>query len=44
MRSDRARFLSEIAGDKDDGSIGFDFMDVDLMALPQCLDVVESFS
>ena len=34
----------EIAGGKDDGSTGFDFVDVDLLALPQCLDEVESFS
>ena len=34
----------EIAGGKDDGSTGFDFMDVDLLALPQCLDAVESFA
>ena len=34
----------EIAGGKDDGSTGFDFMDVDLLALPQCLDEVESFA
>ena len=34
----------EIAGGKNDGSMGFDFADVDLLALPQCLDEVESFS
>ena len=34
----------EIAGGKDDGSTGFDFVDVDLLALPQCLDEVESFA
>jgi hypothetical protein len=34
----------EIAGGKDDGSTGFDFVDVDLLALPRCLDEVESFS
>ena len=34
----------EISGGKDDGSTGFDFVDVDLLALPQCLDAVESFS
>ena len=34
----------EIAGGKDDGSTGFDFVDIDLLALPQCLDAVESFS
>src|ERR1700732_2454229 len=33
----------EIAGGKDDGSTGFDFVDVDLLALPKCLDEVESF-
>jgi hypothetical protein len=34
----------EISGGKDDGATGFDFVDVDLLALPQCLDEVESFS
>jgi hypothetical protein len=34
----------EIAGGKDDGARGFDFVDVDLLALPQCLDEVESFA
>jgi hypothetical protein len=34
----------EISGGKNDGSIGFDFVDVDLLALPQCLDQVDSFS
>lgn len=34
----------EISGGKNDGSTGFDFVDVDLLALPQCLDEVESFS
>src|SRR5277367_658349 len=34
----------EIAGGRDDGSTGFDFVDVDLLALPKCLDEVESFS
>src|SRR5262249_59891361 len=33
----------EIAGGKDDGATGFDFVDVDLVALPSCLDAVESF-
>ena len=33
----------EISGGKDDGSTGFDFVDVDLLALPKCLDEVESF-
>jgi hypothetical protein len=34
----------EIAGGKDDGATGFDFVDVDLLALPRCLDAVESFA
>ena len=34
----------EISGGKDDGATGFDFVDVDLLALPQCLDEVESFA
>ena len=34
----------EIVGGKDDGDSGFDFVDVDLLALPECLDEVESFS
>jgi hypothetical protein len=34
----------EIAGGKDDGDTVFDFVDVDLLALPKCLDEVESFS
>jgi len=34
----------EIAGGKDDGTTGFDFVDVDLLAVPQCLDEVESFT
>ena len=34
----------EISGGKHDGSTGFDFVDVDLLALPKCLDAVESFS
>src|ERR1700739_4074318 len=33
----------EIAGGKDDGATGFDFVDVDLLALPKCLEEVESF-
>jgi hypothetical protein len=33
-----------IAGGKGDGATGFDFVDVDLLALPQCLDEVESFT
>jgi len=32
----------EIAGGQDDGATGFDFVDVDLLALPTCLDEVES--
>src|SRR5438876_8367336 len=34
----------EIAGGKDDGATGFDFVDVDLLALPKCLEEVESFT
>jgi hypothetical protein len=34
----------EISGGKEDGSTGFDFVDVDLLALPKCLDEVESFA
>src|SRR5262245_25798794 len=34
----------EIAGGKDDGATGFDFVDVDLLALPRCLDEVETFA
>src|SRR5215831_15996318 len=34
----------EMAGGKDDGATGFDFVDVDLLALPQSLDEVESFA
>jgi len=34
----------EISGGKDDGATGFDFVDVDLLALPKCLEEVESFS
>ena len=34
----------EISGGKNDGATGFDFVDVDLLALPRCLDGVESFS
>jgi hypothetical protein len=33
----------EIAGGRNDGATGFDFVDVDLLALPRCLDEVESF-
>jgi hypothetical protein len=36
--------LLEIAGGKDGGTTGFDFVDVDLLELPQCLDEVESFT
>jgi hypothetical protein len=38
-----APLVIEIAGGKDDGATGFDFVDVDLLALPTCLDEVESF-
>jgi hypothetical protein len=34
----------EISGGKDDGDTVFDFVDVDLLALPKCLDEVESLS
>jgi hypothetical protein len=34
----------EISGGKDDGDTAFDFVDVDLLALPKCLDEIESFS
>jgi hypothetical protein len=34
----------EISGGKDDGAAVFDFVDVDLLALPQCLDEVESYA
>jgi hypothetical protein len=34
----------EIVGGKEDGTSGFDFVDVDLLALPRCLDEVESFA
>jgi hypothetical protein len=34
----------EISGGKDDGTRGFDFVDADLLALPQRLDDVESFA
>jgi hypothetical protein len=33
----------ELAGGKDDGKTVFDFVDVNLLALPGCLDEVESF-
>src|SRR5262249_31035091 len=33
----------EIAGGKEDGAMGFDCVDVDLLALPRCLDAVASF-
>jgi hypothetical protein len=33
-----------ISGGKDDGTQGFDFVDADLLALPQCLDGAESFA
>jgi hypothetical protein len=34
----------EMSGGKDDGADIFDFVDVDLLALPKCLDEVESFT
>jgi hypothetical protein len=34
----------EISGGKDDGETVFDLVDVDLLALPKCLDEVESFT
>jgi hypothetical protein len=34
----------EIAGGRDDGTTGFAFLDVDLLALPLCLEEVESFA
>jgi hypothetical protein len=34
----------EFAGGKDDGATGFDFVDVDLLALPKCLEEIESFT
>ncbi len=34
----------EISGGKDDGDTVFDFVDVDLLALPKCLDEAEWFS
>jgi hypothetical protein len=36
--------VMEISGGKDDGATGFDFVDVDLLALPKCLDEVDSFA
>jgi hypothetical protein len=36
--------LIEIAGGRDDGETGFDFVDTDLLALSRCLDEVESFA
>jgi hypothetical protein len=36
--------VMEISGGKDDGATGFDFVDVDLLTLPKCLDEVESFA
>jgi hypothetical protein len=33
----------EIVGGKEDGETGFDFVDVDLLELPKCLEEVESF-
>ena len=34
----------EISGGRDDGETVFDFVDVDLLALPRCLDEVETFA
>ena len=34
----------EISGGKNDGATGFDFVDVDLLALPKCLDEIETFA
>jgi hypothetical protein len=34
----------EMSGGKDDGGTVFDFVDVDLLALPKCLDEVEAFT
>ena len=39
-----ASSVIEIVGGKDDGDSGFDFVDVDLLALPACLDEVEAFA
>jgi hypothetical protein len=36
--------VMEISGGRDDGATGFDFVDVDLLALPKCLEAVESFT
>ncbi len=33
----------EFVGGKEDGETGFDFVDVDLLELPKCLEEVESF-
>jgi hypothetical protein len=35
--------VMEISGGKNDGEMGFDFVDVDLLALGDCLDEIESF-
>jgi hypothetical protein len=34
----------EISGGPDDGATGFDYVDVDLLALPKCFNEVESFT
>jgi hypothetical protein len=34
----------EISGGKEDGATVFDFVDLDLLALPHCLDEVETFA
>jgi hypothetical protein len=39
-----APVVLEIAGGPEDGATGFDYVDVDLLALPQCLEEVESFT
>jgi hypothetical protein len=36
--------LVEMSGGKDDGAAAFDFVDVDLLSLPKCLDEVEFFA
>jgi hypothetical protein len=34
----------EVAGGREDGAVGYDGVDADLLALPGCLDAVESFA
>jgi hypothetical protein len=36
--------IIELSGGRDDGATAFDFMDVDLLALPECLQAIESFA